>query len=85
MKEAFEESFNKLNCEYIDLYLVHWPQASVDGKDSFMLLVVTILCYWDFIGRVLQPDEHPTIVDVWKEMEKLLETGKSQTWPSSYL
>ncbi|KAJ3558551.1 hypothetical protein NM688_g859 [Phlebia brevispora] len=57
VRESFEETFKKLNCEYIDLYLMHWPQASVDGK-------------------VLQPEEHPTIVDTWKEMEKLLETGK---------
>jgi glycerol 2-dehydrogenase (NADP+) len=30
---AFEESLSKLGVEYIDMYLMHWPQASVDGKD----------------------------------------------------
>jgi diketogulonate reductase-like aldo/keto reductase len=25
--ESFENSLKKLDCEYIDLYLVHWPQV----------------------------------------------------------
>ncbi|KAI0782993.1 Aldo/keto reductase [Abortiporus biennis] len=53
VKEAFEQSLNNLGLDYIDLYLMHWPMAQIDG-----------------------PEEHPTIVDTWKEMEKLLETGK---------
>ncbi|KAJ3554935.1 hypothetical protein NM688_g2846 [Phlebia brevispora] len=57
VREAFEESFAALNCEYINLYLMHWPQAEVDG-------------------RVLDASEHPTFIDTWKEMEKLLENGK---------
>ncbi|THH13900.1 hypothetical protein EW146_g6369 [Bondarzewia mesenterica] len=27
-------------------------------------------------GVTLQPDEHPTVIDTWKEMEKLVDTGK---------
>ncbi|KAF7792259.1 hypothetical protein EIP86_003295 [Pleurotus ostreatoroseus] len=57
VREAFEASLAALDIEYIDLYLMHFPQAEVDG-------------------RVLQPHEAPTFVDTWKEMEKLLETGK---------
>jgi len=48
----------KLDCEYVDLYLMHWPQAN--GPD----------------GKVLQPDQSPTYVETWKDMEKLLDTGK---------
>ncbi|KAI0070558.1 Aldo/keto reductase [Panus rudis PR-1116 ss-1] len=55
--EAFEQSLNSLNIDYIDLYLMHWPQAMVDG-------------------RTLAPEEHPTFVETWKDMEKLLDTGK---------
>ncbi|EJD49731.1 aado/keto reductase [Auricularia subglabra TFB-10046 SS5] len=57
VQEGFEASLKALDIDYIDLYLMHWPQAVVDGQ-------------------VLQPDEHPTIVDTWKDMEKLLQTGK---------
>jgi glycerol 2-dehydrogenase (NADP+) len=56
VKEAFEESLAALGTSYIDLYLVHWPQAVVDG-------------------RTLKETESPTIVDTWKDMEKLLDTG----------
>ncbi|KAF7792260.1 hypothetical protein EIP86_003296 [Pleurotus ostreatoroseus] len=59
VREAFEMSLAALDCEYIDLYLMHWPQAEVDGA-----------C------RVPDVHEAPTFVDTWKEMEKLLETGK---------
>ena len=27
VREAFEESLVNIGCEYIDLYLIHWPQA----------------------------------------------------------
>jgi glycerol 2-dehydrogenase (NADP+) len=57
VREAFDKSLAALGTDYIDLFLVHWPQASVDG-------------------RTLAPDESPTIVDTWKEMEKLLDTGE---------
>jgi hypothetical protein len=29
-----------------------------------------------FIEEYLQPDEYPTIVDTWKGMEKLLDSGR---------
>ncbi|KAJ7125043.1 aldo/keto reductase [Mycena epipterygia] len=60
VKEAFAESIEKLGVEYIDLYLMHWPMAVMDGK-------------------VLGPEEHPTFIETWKEIEKLLETRKVKT------
>lgn len=63
VREAFEESLAQLGCNYIDLYLMHWPQAVIgDGLG------------WQ--GAPLKSEEHPTIIDTWKEMEKLLDTGK---------
>ncbi|KIK70051.1 hypothetical protein GYMLUDRAFT_34493 [Collybiopsis luxurians FD-317 M1] len=59
VKEAFQESFDKLDCEYIDLYLMHWPQTMEPGTTN-----------------VLPPEASPTIIDTWKDMEKLLGTGK---------
>ncbi|KAL1746183.1 NADP-dependent oxidoreductase domain-containing protein [Schizophyllum fasciatum] len=72
VRESFEESLAALGLDYVDLYLVHWPQGerptteqrntgNLGGKDYFA------------------PDEAPTIIDVWKEMEKLLDTGKVKT------
>ncbi|KAL4244980.1 NADP-dependent oxidoreductase domain superfamily protein [Abortiporus biennis] len=55
--EAIDLSLKNLGVEYVDLYLMHWPQAVMDGQ-------------------TLDEDEHPTFVETWKEMEKLLGTGK---------
>lgn len=32
-KEAFHLSLNRLNTEYLDMYLIHWPASSVDNED----------------------------------------------------
>ncbi|KAI0339204.1 Aldo/keto reductase [Trametopsis cervina] len=61
--EAFETSFKKLNIEYVDLYLVHWPQA-VKGNSGTLA------------GEVLPENVSPTFVETWKDMEKLPGTGK---------
>ena len=61
VKGAFEESLRCLGLDYIDMYLIHWPITAIMGDGPL---------------RVLQPDEHPNFIDVWKEMELLLETGK---------
>ncbi|KAF8891734.1 NADP-dependent oxidoreductase domain-containing protein [Infundibulicybe gibba] len=69
VSDAFEESLRLLNCEYIDLYLMHWPQAancqSAPGNSA--------------ATSVRSPDEKPTFIETWKEMEKLLETGRVRT------
>ncbi|KAF8178541.1 aldo/keto reductase [Mycena galopus ATCC 62051] len=67
VREAFEESFQRLNIEYIDLYVLHWPQASVGDIDFSQV---------NAPNMALPPDEHPTFVETWKEIEKLLDTGK---------
>ncbi|KAJ6613509.1 Aldo/keto reductase [Mycena sp. CBHHK59/15] len=57
--ESCEASLKELDCEYIDMYLMHWPQSlNTEGT------------------KILQPDESPTYVETWLEMEKLLKTGK---------
>ena len=30
--ESLQESLDKLGLDYVDLYLMHWPQAEVDGS-----------------------------------------------------
>ncbi|KAJ7350393.1 NADP-dependent oxidoreductase domain-containing protein [Mycena albidolilacea] len=66
--EAFEESFTRLNVQYIDLFLLHWPQASTGDIDFSQI---------NAPNMALPPDEHPTFVETWKEIEKLLETVRS--------
>ncbi|EIN09898.1 Aldo/keto reductase [Punctularia strigosozonata HHB-11173 SS5] len=62
VQEAFEASLKRLDTEYIDLYLMHWPQAVIKGTNWF--------------DPPVQPEESPTYVETWKEMEKLLATGR---------
>ncbi|KAJ4487194.1 NADP-dependent oxidoreductase domain-containing protein [Lentinula edodes] len=64
VREAFEESLNNLDCEYIDLYLMHWPQAGKPDSGEI----------WG--DNTYRPHESPTFVETWKDMEKLLEGGK---------
>ncbi|KAF8639508.1 hypothetical protein AX17_001413 [Amanita inopinata Kibby_2008] len=61
VREAFEESLKELDCEYIDLYLIHWPQVG-SYKENGDLMALN--------------EEHPGFINVWKEVEKLVETGK---------
>ncbi|ESK91579.1 aado keto reductase [Moniliophthora roreri MCA 2997] len=57
VSEAFEESFKNLDIDYVDLYLIHWPQAIKPSE-------------------AIPPDQSPTFVETWKNMEKLLDTNK---------
>ncbi|KAG8952433.1 hypothetical protein FRC04_004493 [Tulasnella sp. 424] len=67
--EAFQESLDRLGCEYIDLYLMHWPQAqNPDATDPRH--------DGSCEGKILTPDQSPTYVETWQAMEKLLDTGK---------
>nr|GAT57885.1 aldo-keto reductase [Mycena chlorophos] len=67
VREAFEESLTRLDLEWIDLYLLHWPQAS-SGKVDFS----------DINARnmALPPDASPTFVETYQKIEKLVETGR---------
>ncbi|EIM83985.1 Aldo/keto reductase [Stereum hirsutum FP-91666 SS1] len=68
--EAFEESLAKLDCGYIDMYLMHWPQAVVDDSASAPSFNPS--------GRVLPPYSSPTIIDTWLSMQSLLLTHRSR-------
>lgn len=52
VEAAFDESFEKLGLEYIDLYLMHWPQAQkADGSaDDSISFVDT----WKQLERLLE-------------------------------
>ena len=60
VSKALSTSLSNLGLDYVDLYLVHWPQAATAD------------------GKVLQPDEYPTINDTWADMEKEYESGRTK-------
>jgi len=57
---------------------IHWPQAfTEDGTYLSQRNLYTMLDA-DPIGKTLQPDQSPTFIETYLEMEKLLSTG---IWP----
>ncbi|KAJ3986023.1 NADP-dependent oxidoreductase domain-containing protein [Lentinula detonsa] len=62
VKDSFSESLTNLGVDYIDLYLVHWPQciASEEADGTFQLA------------------SYPTFVEVWAEMEEIFEGRKAR-------
>ncbi|KAJ7026727.1 Aldo/keto reductase [Mycena alexandri] len=72
VKDAFEESLKKLDVSYIDLYLMHWPQGTIYPRSSVYREPTP---FRSFMG----PEEHPMYIETWKEMEKLMQTGRVKT------
>ncbi|KAL0952451.1 hypothetical protein HGRIS_006720 [Hohenbuehelia grisea] len=64
--ESLEESFSNLGLDYIDLYLMHCPQA--------ILYDETTPLPRDADGVIITTDY--SLNDTWADMEKLLATGK---------
>ncbi|EPQ57622.1 aado/keto reductase [Gloeophyllum trabeum ATCC 11539] len=58
--KSLQKSLDNLGLDYVDLFLMHWPQALKENG------------WWE----ALKPHERPTFVDTWRDMEKLLPTGK---------
>ncbi|KII87975.1 hypothetical protein PLICRDRAFT_111896 [Plicaturopsis crispa FD-325 SS-3] len=69
-EEAFKESLENLGLDYVDLYLIHWPQvfkyipgaSYLPKKDDGSYDIV----------------EDWTFNDTWAEMEKIAATGKAK-------
>jgi diketogulonate reductase-like aldo/keto reductase len=66
VKPAFEASLGKLQLDYVDLYLVHTPFAFKPGDEQDPR---------DANGKVLY-DEAVTLLDTWRAMENLMDTGR---------
>ncbi|KAI1787821.1 Aldo/keto reductase [Ganoderma leucocontextum] len=58
VSDSLQESLDKLGVQYVDLYLMHWPQAYTEDN------------------KMIPYGESPTYVETWRDMEKLLATGK---------
>jgi alcohol dehydrogenase (NADP+) len=65
---AFEASLERLQLNYIDLYLIHTPFAFQPGQDQDPR---------DENGSVIY-DRGVTLLDTWREMEKLVDSGKTR-------
>jgi len=60
-----EKTLKDLGVGYVDLYLIHWPYAFVQGDNMFPK---------DAAGTMLY-DESVDYVDTWKAMEQLVRDG----------
>ncbi|EST07709.1 NADP-dependent oxidoreductase domain protein [Kalmanozyma brasiliensis GHG001] len=61
--KEFEESFNKLDVEYIDLWLLHWPQGFTSSEGNFG--------GGDVCGLEHQKHLGPTFNETWAKMEDI--------------
>jgi alcohol dehydrogenase (NADP+) len=66
VKPAFEASLNKLQLDFIDLYLIHTPFAFQSGEEQDPR---------DANGNVIY-DQDVTLLDTWRALEGLVDEGK---------
>ncbi|TCD62003.1 hypothetical protein EIP91_007621 [Steccherinum ochraceum] len=76
VQAGFNNSLKELDTDYVDLYLIHWPQVveRVDATDT--------RADPDNIAKTPGGDnkvvDRPNFNDVWAEMEKIYESGKAK-------
>ncbi|KZV64310.1 Aldo/keto reductase [Peniophora sp. CONT] len=78
VSEALDISLSKLGLDYVDLYLIHWPQASVDSKALGPDDHPTINDTWADMEKV-HADGRAKAIGVSNFSIKTLET-LSETW-----
>ncbi|SNX83117.1 probable GCY1 - galactose-induced protein of aldo/keto reductase family [Melanopsichium pennsylvanicum] len=61
--KEFQDSFNKLNVEYIDLWLLHWPQGFTSSEGGFGS--------GESFGLEHQKHLGPTFNETWAKMEDI--------------
>ncbi|OCH84242.1 Aldo/keto reductase [Obba rivulosa] len=64
VQESIQESLDNLGTDYVDLYLIHWPQAFAYDPNTPRKR-----------GPLL---EKPTFNEIWTEMEKVYASGKAK-------
>jgi diketogulonate reductase-like aldo/keto reductase len=66
VKPAFQASLNKLQLDYVDIYLIHTPFAFQPGTDQDPR---------DAKGKVIY-DKSVTLLDTWRALESLVDEGR---------
>ncbi|BGP17965.1 hypothetical protein JCM10213_003972 [Rhodosporidiobolus nylandii] len=69
VEPALDDTLKELGLEYLDLYLIHWPVAFEEEGDPTVNL-------FPKENDSCKIDAKTSIVDTWKAMVKLLDTGK---------
>ncbi|KAI0723128.1 Aldo/keto reductase [Earliella scabrosa] len=69
VEEYFDKTMKDLDTDYIDLYLMHWPQAAkfVLGDREPLDEHGSLICY-----------DTPIFNETWARMEKLYESGRAK-------
>ncbi|GAA5953603.1 hypothetical protein JCM21900_003358 [Sporobolomyces salmonicolor] len=70
VEPALDDTLKELGLEYLDLYLIHWPVAFPPEGD------ITKNLFPKANDKEVKLDLEVSLVDTWKAMVKLLDTGK---------
>jgi alcohol dehydrogenase (NADP+) len=69
VKPAFEASLRRLQLDYVDCYLIHTPFAFQPGDEQYPM---------NEQGKPIY-DSGVTLVETWREMERLVDEGRARS------